>query len=179
MSKYGMLKKVNLVTTLTAAAIAALLFCIAVFAYIRQADYNQTWLLYLGSFAFMVVIWVHTMRDSKKRANNDESTVALVFASHVATILGVVISVLVSFILLSVFVPGYLEAGNTAKALEQVPANMVHDKTEGLSFIVIMAASVINFAAGSFGGIILPFYLKRNQTRDSKTPTPLHQRGMK
>jgi len=127
---------------------------------------------------FMIAMWVHTIVDSKDRGNN-ESTVALVFASHMATIAGIIFSCLLSFLLLLILIPGYMGPGNTDKALADDPANTIHDKTNGLSFNIFMAATVINFCVGSFTAIILPFYLKRNQTRDSKTPTPLHQRGDK
>lgn len=174
-----MLRKVDIRSTLITGALGAILFCIPVFIYLRLANYDESWLLYLGSILFMIVMWVHTMRDSKKRANNNESTVALVFASHVATITGVIFSCLLCFLLLVLLVPGYMQSGGADTVLEDAPANMVQDKTEGLSFSVFMAATVINFSVGSFAGIILPFYLKRNQTRDSKSPAPLHQHGKK
>jgi hypothetical protein len=174
-----MLRKVNIRSTIIAAIVGAVLFCIPVYIYLRFPQYSETWLLYIGSFLFMIVMWIHTMRDSKKRANNNENTVALVFASHVATILGVILATGLCFIMLSLFVPGYLQPGEADKLLEEAPANTVQDKTEGLSFIVYMAATVINFSVGSFAGIILPFYLKRNQTRDSKAPVPFHQQGAK
>jgi hypothetical protein len=173
-----MLKKLNIKLTLISGAIAAILFIIPVYIYIRRADYQQSWLLYLGSIMFMIAMWVHTIRDSKQRGNN-ESTVALVFASHMATIAGIIFSCLLSFLLLLVFIPGYVQPGDTGKTLVEEPANTIHDKTDGLSFNIFMAATVINFSVGSFTGIILPFYLKRNQTRDNKAPTPLHQRGDK
>jgi len=40
-----------------------------------------------------------------------------------------------------------------------------------------MTATIVNFSVGSFTGIVLPFYLKKNQTQDPKIPTSLHQRG--
>jgi hypothetical protein len=174
-----MLRKVDIRTTIIAALAGALLFCIPVYIYLRYPQYSETWLLYLGSFLFMIVMWIHTMRDSKKRANNNENTVALIFASHVATTLGVIVACGLSFLLLCLFVPGYLQPGEADKILQEAPANITKDKTEGLSFNIFMAASVINFSVGSFTGIILPFYLKRNQTRDAKAPVPFHQRGTK
>lgn len=172
-----MFRKLNKRSTLISGAIAGILFCIPAFIYIRSANYEQSWMLYMGSFLFMIVIWVHTMLDSKKRDDN-ESTVALVFASHMATIVGIIISCLICFFLLSLFVPGYLSSSHP-KTLVEEPANIIHDKTDGLSFSVFMAATVINFSVGSFTGIVLPFYLKKNQTRDPRVPTPLHNRGNK
>lgn len=171
-----MLKKIDLRSTLITAVIAAALFCIPVFIYIRDARFKESGLLYIGSFLFLFTIGAHTLRDSRKRAQN-ESTVALVFASHAATIAGVVLAVFFSLVLLVLLVPGYLGSGVPAKVLPDEPANIIRDKTNGLSFQVFMAATVINFSVGSFASIILPFYSKRNQTKDSREPTPLHQHG--
>jgi hypothetical protein len=173
-----MLRKVNLYRTIVSGVIAALAFVIPVYLFIRDNTYINSWLLYVGSFLFMVVIWVHTMQENRKRREK-ESTVALVFISHMATIAGIIFSVLLSFILLSILVPGYFDHGNADQLMRQEPANVIKDKTDGLSFQVFFAATVINFSAGSFVGIILPFYAKRNQTRDPKDPSPFHHYGAK
>jgi hypothetical protein len=163
---------------LISGAIAAMLFCVPEYIFIVNADYRQSWLLYMGSFLFLIVMWIHILRDSKKRGNN-ESTVALVFSSHVTTIVGILFAVLLSFILLATLIPGYLGSGEAGKQLIHEPPNIVRDKTDGLSFEVFMAATIINFSVGSFAGIVLPFYAKRNQSKDRKDPAPLHQRGVK
>ena len=171
-----MLRKVNIFRTVITGLIAATVFSIPVYLYIRDNTYTDSWLLYIGSFLFMIVIWVHTIRENKLRREN-ESTVALVFISHMATVAGIIFSVIFSFLLLSLFVPGYLDRGSADQLLREEPANITKDKTGGLSFAIFMAATVINFSVGSFSGIILPFYAKRNQTRDPKDPSPLHHYG--
>jgi hypothetical protein len=173
-----MFQKVNIRATIIAAITGAIMFCVPVAIYISQATYRATWLLYLGSFLFFIVMWVHTMLDSKHRRNN-ESTVALVFASHTATIAGIILSCIICFLLLVMMVPGYLHPGEADKVLTGEPANTIIDKTDGLSFDIFFAATFINFSVGSFTGIVLPFYMKRNQTRDRRKPTPFHQEGAK
>ena len=173
-----MFKKVDLQATLQYGAIAAVAFCIPVFFFIQQAKYAGAWLLYLGSFLFMSIVAFHLIKDSKKRGDN-ESTAALVFASHMVTIAGIIIACVICFLLLSIFIPGYLGKGMADKLLTGEPANSLKDKTDGLSIDVFMAATIINFSVGSFVSIIFPFYLKRNQTRDDREPKPLHQQGRK
>ncbi len=173
-----MLRKVNIFRTLITGLIAGGVFAIPVYLFIRDNTYTNSWILYIGSFLFMVVVWMHTMHENKKRKEK-ESTVALVFVSHMATLAGVIFSVVFSFILLSLFVPGYFDQGNADQLMRQEPANVITDKTDGLSFQVFFAATVINFSVGSFVGIILPFYAKRNQTRDPKDPSPFHHYGVK
>lgn len=172
---FDMFRKVNLFTTLRSGAIAAILFCIPVFIFIMDASYTQTWLLFLGCFLFLVVIFIHTWLENKNRGEN-ESTVALIFASHVTTITGITIACIICLLMLAIFVPGYF-GGEAEKVLQDVPANDETGKAKGLGFKVFMAAIIGNFTVGSFTGIILPFYSKRNQTKDTREPVPFHQRG--
>jgi riboflavin transporter FmnP len=170
-----MFKKINWPRTLISGSLAGILFCIPVYFFIKDATYQESWLFYVGSFFFLIVIAAHTLVENKLRGQN-ESTVALVFASHVATIVGVIVAIILCFFLLVIFVPGYLSAGNTAKTLINEPSNTILDKTNGLSFKVFMCATILNFSAGSFASIIFPFAAKKNQTKDSREPTPLQQK---
>src|SRR5689334_16589363 len=113
-----MLKKLNKKATLITGIIAGVAFCIPAFIYIRSANYENTWMLYMGSFLFMIVVWIHTMIESKKRDNN-ESTVALMFASHMGTMVGIVVSCILCFLLLSLLVPGYLSSGHPKTLVEE------------------------------------------------------------
>lgn len=169
-------RKVNWRSTITSACMAAILFSIPAGIYIYSATYRSSWLLYLGCFLFFAVIWVHTLRESRKKANN-ESTVALIFSSHVTTLCGIVLSCIICFLLLIILVPGYLAPGMAGKVMTGEPVNVVADKTGGMSFQLFMAATMINFSVGSFTSIILPFAVKQNQKRDNRDPAPLHQRG--
>lgn len=173
-----LLRKVNIPGTLKAGFTAAILFSIPAFVYIKRASYSSSWLLYLGSFLFLVTIWLYTFNDSSKRQHS-ESTVALAFASHAATITGIIFAVAIAFILLSIMIPGYLSAGPIGRIQTGEPVTLVKGRTDGLSFEVFFAATIINFSVGSFTGIVLPFAVKRNQKRDSREPAPLHQHGKK
>ena len=171
-----MFKRIDIVSSLKSASIAALLFSICVFIYIKDTTYAESWLLFLGSFLFFVVIVIHTMFFNKV-LGGDANTVTLVFASHVVTFMGVVISCILSFILLSTLVPGYLSNGPAGVVAPDAPPNAIHDKTNGLSFRIFIGAIIFNFSMGSFAGIVFPFMIKRNQTKDSGEPYPLHQQG--
>lgn len=170
-----MFRAFNLARNLTFGAIAAILFCIPVFFYIRQASYKESWLLYVGTMLFFAVIVLYNLRFNQLR-NNNANTVTHSFASHITTAIGVIISCLICFILLSVMIPGYLGSGPAAKVDTTAPPNTVADKTNGLSFHVFIAATIFNFSFGSFAGIMLPFTIKKNQKNDSGEPYPLQNK---
>lgn len=141
---------------------AALLYCVPVFIFIKQAAFSQSWLLYLGNFLFMLMIIAFLISFNRRRHEN-ASSVTMLVAGHIATVLGIIISLVLSLILLAVLVPGQLEPGQAGKVLHDVPANATQDKTNGLNFQVIMDSIIGNFAVGSFVSIIFPFTIKREQ----------------
>jgi uncharacterized membrane protein len=173
-----MFKKIDWFLTLLTGSIAGILFSVPVLFFIRDATYTESWLLYVGSALFLLTMVVYTWIDNKNRGEN-ESTAALVFATHVTTVVGVTVACIVCFILLVILVPGYLGSGNTEKFLTDGPPTSILDKTNGLSLKVFASATILNFAAGSFVGIVYPFASKKNQTEDSREPTPFHQKGKK
>lgn len=159
--------------------IAAFLFIIPTFFYIRSGNYEDSWLMYLGGSFFFLVIAAHILFFNQGR-KGDANTTTMVFISHVTTLIGVVISAILCFLLLVIMVPGYLEAGPAEKVATGTPINVVHDKTNGLSFRSFIGATLINFAFGSTAGILFPFYAKRNQTKESGEPYPLDdKKGVK
>lgn len=171
-----MFKKLDLLSNIRNGIIAGLVFGAGVFFYIRETTYSETWLVYLGSFLFFTVIVVDTLLFNKRRGK-DANTVTMVFSSHVTTIIGVVVACIVSFALLSLMVPGYLDNGPAGKIAPDAPINSIHDKTNGLSFRIFIGATIINFSFGSFAGIMFPFTIKRNQTKESGEPYPLRHKG--
>ena len=167
-----MFRKVDWAHSLKFGVIAGLLFCIPAFIYIQHAAYEDSWLLYLGSMLFFLLIVSHILLFNRNKRGN-ESTAAKVFESHVTTLIGVFTSVLGCLVLLMIMVPGFFHPGMAGKHLSDQPANLVHDKTNGLKFSVFALAILANFSFGSFASIIFPFSSKRNQTKDDKDPAPL------
>lgn len=145
--------------------LGAVVYSIPVIVFLSEPDYSQGWLLYLGNLLFLFVIVGFVYAFNKKRSEN-AGTMAMLAAGHIATIIGIVASCILAFILLVMMVPGYLDAGTTEKVLTGEPANTVYDKTRGLSFMVFATAIIGNLSAGSFVSIIFPFALKADQTRE-------------
>ena len=151
--KYGML--------------AALAYCIPEIIFLQTADYRNIWILYAGCFLFLSMIVLFLVSFNKKRKQN-ATIESMLFSGIMVTLSGVIISVLFCFLLLVIFVPGFLNYGTPEKLLHAGPSNIIKDKTGGLAFIVFMTTIMGNFSAGSFVCIVFPFSLKRDQTKDKE-----------
>jgi hypothetical protein len=169
-----MSRKLNVNLTLKYAIIEAIAFCIPVFFFIKSANYTKSWLLFLGILLFMIVTIFHTMAESHNRPVS-ESIFTLVFNSTVITVVGIIFTCILCFLLLSIMVPGYLNSGVAGKQLANAPSNTIDDKTNGLSFKIFLTAVVGNFMAGSFAGLIVPFYSTRNREKVSGELYPLKE----
>lgn len=170
-----MFKKINWTYTFTSAAIGSILFCICAFIFIEMSDYTASWILWVGSLLFFFTMAGTTVMESKRRGGN-ESTVALVFASIVTTAVGVTLSLVICFIILMIVDPGFLTSAPATKVIHDAPAATQQGKTGGLAFEVFASATLLCFFGGLIAAVTLPFYVKRNQTKDIKEPTPLKQK---
>ena len=114
----------------------------------------------------MIMVIAFLINFNRKRDQN-ASSVTMLLAGHITTIMGMIMALVFALILLAILVPGELSAGQAGQVLSQTPANATDDKTNGLNFQVIMDALLGNFAIGSFVSIIFPFTIKREQRSES------------
>jgi low temperature requirement protein LtrA len=146
--------------------LSAMLFCITVIYFVAQADYTDTWVLYVGNGLFMIGV-VLFMIYYNKRKNEDASSTSLVMSGHIVVIAGIVLSCIISFIILAIGVPGLFQSGQADKVLADSLPTVDTGKTDGLIFFVYMNAIVGNVATGSFAAIIFAYTVKRDQTEDT------------
>src|SRR4051794_25197365 len=86
------------------AILPALIACIPMFFFLRDARFSETWLLYLGDALFLVSMIIVMVILNKKTEEN-AATGSLLIVGHAITIFSIVIVAIVGFILLLVFVP--------------------------------------------------------------------------
>lgn len=170
-----MFKKINWKYTFISAVIASLLFSICAFIFIKNADYTSSWVLYLGGILFFFTMAIATVKESNNRGGN-ESTIALSFASIVTTLLGIILSLFFCFTMLMIMDSGFLLSMPAAKVLQHAPPDTIHGKTGGLALKVFASATLLCFFGGSIAALTMPYYVKRNQTKDDKEPTPFQQK---
>ncbi|HVW63057.1 MAG TPA: hypothetical protein VHC48_23565 [Puia sp.] len=145
--------------------IAAILFCIPVFFFLKDITWSQSWLLYLGNALFMVVVAVTLVLFNRQQKSSASST-SLVLAGVIVTVLGIIISCLICILLLSIMIPGLYHSGTPGKVLTGEPVNAVPDRSRGPVYMVLFNATMGNICTGLFICIIFPFTLKSDQTKE-------------
>lgn len=148
------------------ALISAICYCACVLFYCRDATFTETWLLFAGNLLFLIAISASLFSFNKHRQSN-ASTVSMLAAGHIATLFAILICCIACFIILLIYVPGFL--GTPHKLLQDEPVNIVRGKTNGLVFMIYMSTTVGNFVAGSSASILFSFTLKGNQTKETES----------
>lgn len=143
--------------------LAALAFSIPVLVFFLYSDYNQLGIIYLGSIFFMFVIMAYSVKLSSRRPEY-RSTWMMIAASHMAVLTGILFSVLMSVVLCFFFVPGFL-SGNSDEVLADAPSGL-NNQNWGLISFLLICATVLNFGAGGFMGVLGPYVFKKNQMKD-------------
>jgi len=167
-----MAKKKRWSSYLKYAAVAALVYAVPMFLYLRNAAFESTWLLYLGNGLFLAFMFLFVIMYNKKK-EADANTLSTLAATHMATLLAIGILLIVATVCILFMVPGLFDSGPAEKTMKDTPANMIHGHTNGMLYILYLDLIVGNFTAGSFVGIITSYTAKRNQTRERLPETNL------
>ena len=162
-----MFKNYNFLSYFWYSSLAAIVFCMMVFIFISKGDYNDTWWMFVGNGLFMIAIFYFIWSFNKTKRKNASAS-SLVMAGHITTVMGIVLSCIISYILLILHVPGIFESGETTTTVTSAPVGIDTGKTDGLISMVFMSAIVGNIAVGSFVSIIFAYTSKKDQTEDTK-----------
>ena len=162
------MRKEQLIPTLTYGLISAIAFIIPLVFYLRSAEFVSTWLLYLGNVLFGIVIGVFMFHRIYMRKEG-ASTGSMVIAGHLVVIAGILISCILAFLAIMLFIPGLFSSGQPDTVLENAPTQNQDGKTNGMVMMIFMNAIVGNMAAGSFIALIFAYTAKFNQTSDKES----------
>jgi hypothetical protein len=151
-----MLDKARLLFMLKYAAISAVLYNIFVILFLRNADFESIYLLYIGNAAFAIGIILHSVADKIAPEERNKGAKKMI-RGHVTTLLGVILSCLIALLLLFIMVPELLNTSSET-SLEAKPAQM-DSPGQGITFTLFMDAVLGNFSTGSFISILLALVL--------------------
>ena len=145
------------------AFLAAFVYSLAAFYFIKQERYADTWVLYFGNFLFMAII-VGFLFYTSSKMEAPTKTLTLIKAGSITTVIGVIFAVLLSLVLLLIMIHGLLGKGVPSRVMTGRPSNTVQDRTNGLDFMVVINSVIGNFVTGAFVSLIFPASLYRNKS---------------
>jgi hypothetical protein len=139
---------------------ATLVYAVPVYFFIEKADYTKSWLLFTGNFLFMLVIGSFLFYISRSQWRPFRMP-AMLMAGQKQVLRSVLFCLIAGIILLIILVPG--------KYMMNKPVNTIHDKTNGIDFMVIANSVIGNFFTGSFIAVILAASLTGHLRKNKKS----------
>ncbi|MEO8413569.1 MAG: hypothetical protein ABI472_07905 [Ginsengibacter sp.] len=140
--------------------VSAILYCIPVIFFLKGRRFSDTWLLYLGSALFLVSVFVFGIMNDGKNAD-----AKITYDGFFVTILGVIFSCILILILTFILTPDVFGTGSSADVLQQTPAAISKKGDDGILFMMLANAVIINFCAGVFAAI-----MTRSKNAENKLP---------
>jgi len=111
----------------------------------------------------MFVIMLYVIKLSRRQPEHKSSWM-MIIAAHIAVLVGIIFSVLLTTVLCFFYIPGFMSAGSKDVLANAPPA--LNTKNFSLITLLYLCATVENFGAGGFMAILGPYVFKRNQTTD-------------
>lgn len=157
-------------------ALAGMAYSIPVLIYLAIANYYYSATVFIGCILFMFVVLMYNMRLTRRRPEY-KSTWMMIIAGHMVVLTGIIISVLVSFLLCFLFIPGFMSGQSSDTFLRESPEAVNRHNASTLMMIAI-TATLVNFGVGGVISILVSYAVKLNQTHD-KTPGILNKEPAK
>jgi formate/nitrite transporter FocA (FNT family) len=142
--------------------LAAIAYSVMASVYIHQQTFSQSWLLYIGNALFALAIAFFLVFDNRRR-NINVGTTTMITAGHLATIMGVILSAIITLALLAILAPNVYSVSGNSTILENAPPQSLGRAHHGLFMQLLMNAIIGNIVAGFFISVLLPASLIRKE----------------
>jgi ABC-type Fe3+-siderophore transport system permease subunit len=144
----------NLSSIYGAYAIAgSILYCITAIIFFNNAEFSNLWILYVGNFIFMILIFFSVIAINKRFGEN-ASLSSLLIPGIKVTLISIAITCAILII---------ISFADKRIQLQEAPVNIVKDKSNGLRSILFMDAILVNFFVGLFAAFITSVIIQQNQ----------------
>ena len=144
---------------------AAIAFIICIIFFLINNRYENSLLIYIASILFASVIAVYNYSQIK-RPMEGKGAVRMLITTHLAIVVGVILASLFS-VLAMYFIFGDLGAVRPPDAvLEDADPGSSVKRPSGLLVMILIYATVTNFAVSSFLSVLISYVFKKNQTKD-------------
>ena len=145
-------------------SIAGIFHILTVWYFLHEPNYHTAPILFIGSIFFMFVIMVYSVKLTKRRPDY-KSTWVMLISGQMAVVVGIVVSVICSFILCCFYIPGFIKGGGTDSFLRNAPSGLNVNNT-GTIELIFITATFENYGAGAFISAMIAYALKPDQTKD-------------
>ena len=164
-----MLKNHSIKSYLVYSLVAALLYSILAYLFIRNQTFNSSWMLYIGNALFGCCIAVFIILFNKKRKEN-ASIETMIVAGHIVTIMGIIIACLIS-LLLFLLMSEVSHPLQQTDVLNNAPPQMESGKRNQFLLSLFLNAVIGNVSVGAFLSLIISYASKRDQKGSTSTKT--------
>src|SRR4051812_14683402 len=105
-----MLKEYPIKSFLIYAIISSIVYLIPAIIFVVRESYAAIWLLYLGNAFFLLSILMF-MLVYKKPSDKNTTKLFMVYAGHIVSVLGILISCLLLLVIIFIIKPSFFQAG--------------------------------------------------------------------
>ena len=156
--------KKHLIEYVIYGGIAGLLYAFTVWYFLFRSNGHAPIVLFIGSVFFTFLIMIYALRLTKRKSEN-YSVWMMIIAGQMAVAIGIVISVIGSFVLYCFNMWKFMNSGTAGLLRESINTN-----DSGALELIFMTAIIANYCAGAFISAMVAYALKPDQTQD-ETPT--------
>lgn len=141
--------------------VASILYSIPLIFFLKDRRFSDTWLLYLGSAIFLMCLFVFgTMYTGKKNKEAYKN-----YNGFTVTILGVIFSCILILLLTLFLAPDVFGLGSANSVLKQTPPAIATTGNQGILFVMLADALIVNFCAGMFAAV-----MTKGKSEENKLP---------
>ena len=136
----------------------AALFCVPIIFFIRDEQFSQAWLLYLGNALFLTCIFIFVLTRPKTGGEK----ISPLNAGFSATFAGIMFSIILTIICILIFAPGLFDIGAN-QVLRDTPPSLTSNYDHGVLLMLLADIVVGNVVAGSFASVMASASMRRNK----------------
>lgn len=142
---------------------AGLLYMFLVWLFLHKPDYYA--LPVIGSVVFMFVIMAYALKLTRRISEN-LSVWVMIIAGQMAVAVGIIISMIGSFLLCYLYAPAFLNNGNN-NGYPPNAADGHNGNNPDATRLIFICATFGSYAAGAFISALIAYALKPDQTQDA------------
>ncbi|MBV9962889.1 MAG: hypothetical protein JO072_11645 [Parafilimonas sp.] len=151
-----MLKKFPVRSFIIYGIISSVVYLIPAIIFIERETYASIWLLYLGNAFFLCSIFIF-MIVYKKPSDKNTVKLFMLYAGHIVSVLGILISCFLLLLILLIFKPSFFRTN-----IQNISGGV------NLGYSLFINAVIANISAGSFASIITSYASRSNYVQTAE-----------